>query len=107
VGELVSTGMPLVVITDLESPWVQCSVKETDLSKVTVGQAVTVKLPAYQDRVFQGKVVRINKDADFAVKRATNANGEFDVVSFGVRVELANADKPLYAGMTAFVDFGQ
>jgi len=29
------------------------------------------------------------------------------VVSFGVKVELVNPDKPLYAGMTAFVDFGQ
>jgi len=107
VGELVSSGMPLVVITDLESPWIQCSIKETDLSRVTVDQPVTVRLPAYQDKVFQGRVVRINKDADFAVKRATNANGEFDVVSFGVKVELVNPDKPLYAGMTAFVDFGQ
>jgi HlyD family secretion protein len=105
-GELVSTGMPLVVLTDLDHPWIQCSIRETDLSRVSLGQSVTVKLPAYQDRVFQGKVVRINKDADFAVKRATNANGEFDVVSFGIKVELQNPDKPLYAGMTAFVDFG-
>lgn len=105
-GELVSTGMPLVVLTDLDHPWIQCSIRETDLSRVSLGQAVAVTLPAYQNRVFQGKVVRINKDADFAVKRATNVNGEFDVVSFGVKVELQNPDKPLYAGMTAFVDFG-
>jgi len=106
-GELVSSGMPLVVLTDLDKPWIQCSIQETDLSRVALEQAVTVRLPAYPDRVFHGKVVRINKDADFAVKRATNANGEFDVVSFGVRVELVAPDKPLYAGMTAFVDFGQ
>ena len=106
-GELVSTGMPLVVITDLDHPWIQCSIKETDLSRVALDQPVTVKLAAYADKVFQGKVVRINKDADFAVKRATNANGEFDIVSFGIRVELVSPDKPLYAGMTAFVDFGR
>jgi len=105
VGELVSTGLPLLVVTDETKPWVQCSVKETDLGRVTVGQTVLVSLPAYPNQVFSGKVSRINKDADFAVRRATTANGDFDVVSFGVRVELTAPDRPLYAGMTAFVRF--
>jgi HlyD family secretion protein len=105
-GELVSTGMPLLVIDDKSDSWILCSVRETSLAKVHLGQVVSVKLAAYQDKDYEGKVVRINKDADFAVKRATNDNGQFDVLSYGVKVELAGVDKPLYAGMTAFVDFG-
>lgn len=106
-GELVSTGMPLLIITDSASPWIQCNVKETDLSKVRADQIVSVKLAAYPNEKFNGKVTAINKNADFAVKRATNDNGEFDILSFGVKVVLIDMKEPLNAGMTAFVDFGQ
>jgi len=106
-GELVSTGMPLVVVTDISKPSILCNVRETDLSKVDLDQEVSVKIPTYKDEVFKGKVTKINKNADFAVKRATNDNGEFDILSYGVKVELVNMDKPLRAGMTAFVEFGK
>ncbi|WP_411682169.1 HlyD family secretion protein [Clostridium thailandense] len=106
-GELVSTGMPLLVMTNTTAPWIECNVKETDLSKVKLNGEVSVKLSAYPDEQFKGKIVRINKDADFAVKRATNDNGEFDILSYGVKVELIDMNKPLHAGMTAFVDFGK
>ncbi|WP_333860540.1 HlyD family secretion protein [Clostridium sp.] len=107
VGELVSTGMPLLVMTNTIAPWIECNVKETDLSKVKLNGEVSIKLSSYPNQQFKGKIVRINKDADFAVKRATNDNGEFDILSYGVKVELINMNKPLHAGMTAFVDFGK
>ncbi|OOM82591.1 multidrug resistance protein MdtN [Clostridium puniceum] len=106
-GELVSTGMPLIIVTDANKPSILCNVRETDLSKVDLDQEVSVKIPAYKDEVFKGKVVKINKNADFAVKRATNDNGEFDILSYGVKVELIDMDKTLHAGMTSFVDFGK
>ncbi|MBV7272638.1 efflux RND transporter periplasmic adaptor subunit [Clostridium sp. PL3] len=106
-GELVSTGMPLLVLTNTTAPWIECNVKETDLSKVKLNGEVSVKLAAYPNQQFKGKIVRINEKADFAVKRATNDNGEFDVLSYGVKVELTNMDKPLHQGMTAMVDFGK
>ncbi|WP_373844352.1 HlyD family secretion protein [Clostridium sp.] len=107
VGELVSTGMPLLVITSTTTPWIECNVKETDLSKVKLNQTVSVKLSAYPKQKFKGKVVKINEKPDFAVKRATNDNGDFDVLSYGVKVELTSVNKTLYQGMTAFVDFGK
>lgn len=106
-GELVSTGMQLAVVTKTNEPSILCNVKETDLSKVDLNQEVSVKIPAYKDEEFKGKIVKINKNADFAVKRATNDNGEFDILSYGVKVELEDMNKPLRAGMTAFVDFGK
>jgi len=105
VGELVSSGIPIAVITDTSDPWVLCNVMEKDLSKVALNQPVEVTFQAYPDQVFQGTVKEINKSADFAVKRATNSNGEFDVLAFGVKVELIDVNEPLYAGMTVTVNF--
>lgn len=106
-GELVTTGMPILVLTNTTAPWIECNVKETDLSKAKLNGEVSVKLAAYPNQQFKGKIVRINEKPDFAVKRATNDNGEFDVLSYGVKVELTNMDKPLHPGMTAMVDFGK
>ena len=104
-GELVSTGLPIAVITEVSDPWVKCSLMEDKLNEVRLSQAVEVTFPAYPDQVFRGKVATINNSADFAVKRATNLNGDFDVRAYGVKVVLDGVNEPLYAGMTAFVNF--
>ncbi|MDI3480654.1 MAG: HlyD family secretion protein [Tepidanaerobacteraceae bacterium] len=104
-GELVSTGMSIATVTDLNDMWVEVQVKETDISKIFLGQRVKVKIPAYPDEIFSGKVVRINQKPDFAVKRATNDNGSFDIQAFGVKIKLDNKNKVMRPGMTAFVQF--
>lgn len=105
-GELVSTGMPLVTITTGKQPWIEVNVEETDLALVQQGAQVTVTMPAYPDRQFTGTIVRVSQNPDFATKRATNNNGQFDVLSYSVKVELEQLDVNGYAGMTALVDFG-
>lgn len=107
VGELVSTGMPLVTISQTKQPWIEVNVQEKDLSTISIGKIVNVKLIAYGDKVFQGKIVRINEKPDFATKRATNDNGEYDILSYGVKIEFIKMDKELHPGMTALVDFGK
>jgi HlyD family secretion protein len=112
-GDLVSSGMPAVVVTAINNPSITCNIKETDLDKVDLDQEVTIKLPAYEGKTFKGKVTNINKNADFATKKATNDNGDFDILSYGVKVEfddleeLKNMGINLRANMTTFVDFGK
>ena len=109
-GDLVSSGMPVVVVTETANPSITCNVKETELSKVKLNQEVSIKLSGYGDKAFKGQVVQINKNADFAMKKATNDNGDFDILSYGVKVEFKDLEKldiDLHAGMTAFVDFGK
>jgi len=104
-GELVSTGLPIAIITEISDAWIKCSMMENQLGQIQQGQTVLVEFPAYPGKTFQGRVATINKSADFAVKRATNLNGDFDVRAYGVKVVLEDVSKPLYAGMTAFVNF--
>lgn len=106
VGELVSSGMPLATLTSAEKPYVEINVKETDLGLIHVGDLVDLTIAAYPDDVFQGKIVTVNQKPDFATKRATNNNGDFDVLSYGVRIELVNVDKDIYPGMTVMVNLG-
>ncbi|MCY6355106.1 HlyD family secretion protein [Clostridium sp. ZS2-4] len=107
VGELVSTGMPLITISKISDQWVEVKVQEKDLAMVSVGKKVTVKLPAYKEQEFEGKIAKINAKPDFATKRATNDNGEYDILSYGVKIQFTKMDKELHPGMTAFIDFGK
>ena len=104
-GELVSSGMSIGTISDLSDSWVEVKVKETDLEKIVVGQKVDVKVLSFSKKKFSGTVVTINKKPDFATKRATNENGQFDIISFGVKIDLENSEEILRPGMTAYVQF--
>ncbi|MFV0517909.1 MAG: HlyD family secretion protein [Aminipila sp.] len=106
-GELISTGMPLATLSTKDEPWVEVNVNETDLGKVKTGQKVAVSFPAYPDKNWDGVVTVISKKPDFATKRATNQNGDFDVLSYGVKIEIKGLDQELYSGMTAMIDFGR
>ena len=105
VGELVSSGTQIAIVSNLSGTWVEVNVKETELGKVAEGQMVNVRVPAYPEQVFTGKVTTVNAQPDFAVKRATNDNGDFDIVSFGVKVKLDNFDELLRPGMSAYIQF--
>ena len=106
-GELVSTGMPLITLTNMENIWIELKVQETDLAIVEIGQEVKVNFLTYKDKEFKGIVKSVNKKPDFATKRATNNNGEFDILAFGVKVELVDIEETIFPGMTAIVDFGK
>lgn len=105
-GELISTGMPLASVTSPKNPWVEVNIRETDLAKVQLGADVKLVFAAYPDKTYQGKVTNISRKPDFATKRATNENGDFDVLSYGVKVEVLHADPGLHAEMTVLVNFG-
>jgi len=104
-GELVSSGMSIATVTDLKTSWIEVKVKETDINKLILGQKATLEIPGLAGQNFGGKIVRINSKPDFATKLATNENGDFDVRSFGVKIELENSNKVLRPGQTAFVKF--
>jgi len=104
-GELISTGMPLGTVTAMKSPWVEVNVKETDLSKVKLGQTVGLKIAAYPEARLSGKVTKVSQKPDFATKRATNENGDFDVLSYGIKIKLLNCKEVLYPNMTVMVNF--
>ncbi len=104
-GELVSTGTSIGIISNLESCWVNVNLGEDRLMGLQEGQTVDVKFASFKDKSYEGTISTINKEPDFAVKKATNENGNFDIVSYAVKIKLNNLDQSIRPGMTAFVNF--
>lgn len=102
-GELVSTGLPVVTISDLKDVWVEVKVRETLLSQFSIGSTVPVKLIGLPQKIYQGKVTYIGAKPSFATERSYQERGEKDLVSFAVKIKLSNDDLKLRPGMTAVI----
>ncbi|MGD9155857.1 MAG: efflux RND transporter periplasmic adaptor subunit [Bacillota bacterium] len=102
-GELVSTGMPLVTISNLKDAWVEMRVRETAVHQFNLGQTVPVKVVGVPRQVYQGKVTYIAAKPSFATERAYQERGEKDMVAFAVKIKLQNNDLKIKPGMTAVI----
>ena len=83
----------LFTIADLTQVWVVSDVYENDLGEVEVGDTAEIRLNAYPDRTYHGKVVDISRVLDPATRSAK------------VRIVLSNRDGSLRPGMFAVSTF--
>jgi HlyD family secretion protein len=74
---------------------VVASLAETNISKIRLGQKVSIQADAYPGKTFEGKVSQI----------AAQAIVEQNVTSFEVRVSLLDPQRLLRSGMNAEIDF--
>lgn len=82
-------SVPLFVVSDLKSLWLQLSVFEKDLGLVMPGTNVLVRVPAFPDRTFQATVEYIDKLVDETTR------------TIRVRARIANSDGALLPQMFA------
>ena len=88
-GQMASDADTLFTIANLSRVWVELDIFERDLSRVKVGQAVSVSTEAFTNRTFPGRIVYLGDILDPA-KRTVRA-----------RVEVVNGDGALRPGMFA------
>jgi membrane fusion protein (multidrug efflux system) len=108
VGEHVSAGMPLMAVVALADVWIDANFKESQLTRMRVGQPVTVQTDVYgNDVVLHGKVAGLSAGSGsaFAVLPAQNASGNWIkiVQRVPVRIALDPADvakHPLRIGLS-------
>ncbi len=92
-GKRFMSGEVLYQIADLSSVWVLADVFEQDLGMVHQGQPAAVRVDAYPDKVFNGKITFIYPTVTPETRTAK------------VRVELSNVQALLKPAMYARVEF--
>jgi HlyD family secretion protein len=102
-GEAVATGMPVVAIGLVRSPWVRAYVGERLIGRLKVGQEARVRVDAYPDTAFVGRVTEISPRAEFTPRAALTERERADLV-FGIKVQVRDAGGRLKAGMPVEVD---
>jgi membrane fusion protein, heavy metal efflux system len=92
-GQVVSTGQELFVVTDLSQVWVIGDLYEQDFQTVQVGAEATLTTPAYPAMTLRGRVTYIDPRVDPQTRTAK------------VRVEVPNTEGRLRLGMYVTLAF--
>lgn len=90
VGEIISAGMPLFVLSDISTVKVNASIPETDLHQIKIGSEAQVYISSI-DATWTGKVVEIGSVSEPTTR------------AFNVKIELKNPGGVIRPGMTAEV----
>lgn len=108
VGEQVSTGQGVYSISELGNLWVSAYVEETHIRRVKPDAAVDVRIDAYPNKVYRGKVSEIGAvtGSQFSLLPQNNAAGNFTKVvqRLPVRIRVEDPQQELKPGMSAVID---
>jgi Cu(I)/Ag(I) efflux system membrane fusion protein len=63
-GQKIMPGEPLMVVADLSTVWAEADIYESDLPYIKVGMPVTLTLPYWPGKSFQGEVSFLNPFLD-------------------------------------------
>ena len=93
VGDQPWSGSPLVDLPDLQELKVHTEISEVDISKIQMGQVVEIKLDAFSDTAFSGKVISIANLAQFK-------EGDSKIKIFPVEILIDGTSEKFLPGMT-------
>jgi len=101
IGTMNNPGTVLLTIADLSVMEVEVEVDETDVIGVALGQTARVRVDAFPDKVFDGKVTEIGSSA---LQQSTAGVSTQESKDFKVVVTLENPSERLKPGLSASAD---
>ncbi len=99
-GEIIAAGTPVVTIADLDNIWVKIYIPEPQLGRIKLGHAAEVTTDSYRGKIYRGKVIFINSEAEFTPKNIQTPEERVKLV-FAVKVGVDNPSQELKPGMPA------
>ena len=97
-----SQGPAVLTIADLSRMVVKTRINEVDIAKIALGQKVEIRVDAYRDRVFKGRVSEVAPSAYTPDPRG-GQQGD-GTITFEVVIEVVGSPPELLPGMSADVD---
>ena len=101
IGTMNNPGTVLMTIADLSVMEVEVEVDETDVVGVRLGQTANVRVDAFPDTIFKGKVTEIGSSA---LQKATAGASTQESKDFKVVITLDNPARKLKPGLSASAD---
>ncbi len=100
-GEWVNPGTKLLTLANIRDIWAYVYVPQPEVSKLHVGMKLKGVLPEQNNREFEGKIIKINDEAEFTPKNV-QTRSERERLVFGVKVSFlgSNEEEVLKPGMT-------
>jgi membrane fusion protein (multidrug efflux system) len=99
-GQYVRPGMQVIYVVPLDSVWVVANFKETQLTRVALGQTASVTVDSFPGRTIRGVVDSMApaSGSQFSLLPPDNATGNFTKVVQRIPVKITLAPDPAIAG---------
>jgi HlyD family secretion protein len=101
IGTMNNPGTVLMTLADLSVMEVEVEVDETDVVGVALGQAADIRVDAYPETTFKGKVTEVGSSA---LQRVTGGASTQESKDFKVVITLEDPAKSLKPGLSASAD---
>jgi HlyD family secretion protein len=99
-GEFLNPATPVLMLGDLDHPWLRAYINEKYLGRIKLGQDVAVVNDSYPGKTYPGKVTFISDKAEFTPK-TVQTHEERVKLMYRIKVSLDNPDHELKPGMPA------
>jgi HlyD family secretion protein len=106
-GEIVGAGYPVLLLTEVQAPWVTVILREDQMAGLRIGREVRGEVPALGGKAARFRVSFVAPAGDYATWRATRQSSGFDIKGFEVRLSPVQPVAGLRPGMSVLFDWPQ
>jgi len=104
-GETANPGVPILTLVDPKDVWLRAYVPETEMGRLKVGDTATLRVDAFPNRVFTGRLIEIGAEAEFTPRNVQTKKERVNLV-FRIKIQIDNPDGLLKPGLPADADVG-
>ena len=104
-GETANPGVPILTLVNPKDVWLRAYVPETEMGRLKVGDTATLRVDAFPNRVFTGRLIEIGAEAEFTPRNVQTKKERVNLV-FRIKIQIDNPDGLLKPGLPADADVG-
>ena len=101
-GQLILPSQTVATLINLDDLWVRVYIPEEAFGRFKIGDMVTLKVDAFGNTLFKGKIVQLGSRAEYTPRNVQTERSRRMQV-FGIKIALDNTDRKLRPGMIADV----
>jgi HlyD family secretion protein len=99
-GEVLAAGAPVLVVGDLDRPWLRAYITEADLGRVRLGAPAKVTTDSFPGKVYAGRVSFVSSEAEFTPKQIQTSEERVKLV-YRIKIDVENPHGELKSNMPA------
>jgi HlyD family secretion protein len=102
-GETANPGVPILTLVNPKDVWLRAYVPETEVGRLKVGDTAALRVDAFPNRVFTGRLIEIGSEAEFTPRNVQTKKERVTLV-FRIKIQIDNPDGLLKPGLPADAD---
>jgi HlyD family secretion protein len=104
-GETANPGVPILTLVNPKDVWLRAYVPETEVGRLKVGNTATLRVDAFPNRVFTGRLIEIGSEAEYTPRNVQTKKERVNLV-FRIKIQIDNPEGVLKPGLPADADVG-